>query len=67
MIDEDRWCPQVVTQISSVNRALQEVAIGLMSDHLHHCVMNAVRDESSDGAAAVLDEVSSTLRQIVRL
>jgi DNA-binding FrmR family transcriptional regulator len=66
MIDEDRWCPDVITQISSATRALQEVAVGLLSDHLHHCVVAAVRSSEPDGQAK-LDEVASTIRQVVRL
>jgi CsoR family transcriptional regulator, copper-sensing transcriptional repressor len=62
MIEADRWCPDVVVQISSATRALQEVAVGLLNDHLQHCVVNA------DGQkAARLDEVAATIRQVVRL
>jgi DNA-binding FrmR family transcriptional regulator len=43
MIGEDKYCPDVVVQIASVTRALQEVAVGLLNDHLRHCVMTAVQ------------------------
>ena len=43
MIDADTWCPDVVTQVASATRALQEVAVGLLNDHLHHCVRDAAR------------------------
>lgn len=66
MIEEDRWCPEVVTQVASVTRALQEVAVGLLSDHLHHCVLAAARNSEHDGEAR-LDEVATTIRQVVRL
>jgi len=66
MIEEDRWCPHVVTQISSVNRALQEVAVGLLNDHLRHCVMAAAHSSDEDGEAR-LDEVAGTIRQVLRL
>jgi len=36
MIEADTWCPDVVTQVASATRALQEVAVGLLNDHLHH-------------------------------
>lgn len=62
MIEEDRWCPDVVVQIGSATRALQEVAVGILNDHLSHCVWN------SNGDAAVrLDEVAAAIRQVVRL
>jgi DNA-binding FrmR family transcriptional regulator len=62
MIEDDRWCPDVVVQIGSATRALQEVAVGLLNDHLQHCVANANGD-----SAARLEEVTATIRQVVRL
>jgi CsoR family transcriptional regulator, copper-sensing transcriptional repressor len=66
MIEADAWCPDVVTQVASATRALQEVAAGLLSDHLRHCVMHAIRSSDSGGEQA-LDEVTGTIRQVVRL
>ena len=66
MIENDTWCPDVVTQVSSVTRALQEVAVGLVSDHLRHCVASAVRTSDADGERA-LDELTGTVRQVIRL
>ena len=66
MIEDDRWCPDVVTQVSSVTRALQEVTVGLLNDHLHSCVLAAARISTEDGEAR-LDEVACTIRQVVRL
>ena len=42
MIDADAWCPDVVIQVASATRALQEVAVGLLNDHLAHCVTGAM-------------------------
>lgn len=66
MVEDDRWCPDIVMQISSATRALQEVVVGLLNDHLHCCVVEAVRRSASEGEAA-LEEVASTIRQVVRL
>jgi DNA-binding FrmR family transcriptional regulator len=60
MIEDDRWCPDIVVQIGSATRALQEVAVGLLNDHLEHCVANG-------DSAARLEEVTATIRQVVRL
>jgi CsoR family transcriptional regulator, copper-sensing transcriptional repressor len=49
MIESDPWCPDVVTQVRSVTRALQEVAVGLVTDHLRHCVASAVRTSDAEG------------------
>jgi len=66
MVEADTYCPAVVIQVASVTRALQEVAVGLLTDHLHHCVVNAVH-ASEDGGQASLGEVASTIRQVIRL
>jgi DNA-binding FrmR family transcriptional regulator len=66
MIENDTWCPDVVTQIGSATRALQEVAVGLVSDHLRHCVASALRDSDAAGQHAV-DELTGTIRQVIRL
>jgi DNA-binding FrmR family transcriptional regulator len=66
MVEEDRWCPDIVTQVASATRALQEVAVGLLSDHLHHCVLGAARSPDGD-AGHMLDEVASVIRQVTRL
>jgi len=42
MVDDDRYCIDVLTQISAATRALQGVAIGMFDDHLRHCVADAV-------------------------
>lgn len=66
MIEDDRWCPDVVVQVSSVTRGLQEVAVGLLNEHLQNCVLEAAR--SFDGEATeAFSEVASTIRQVVRL
>jgi CsoR family transcriptional regulator, copper-sensing transcriptional repressor len=41
MVDEDRYCIDVLTQISAVQAALDKVALGLLDDHAHHCVLGA--------------------------
>ena len=66
MIGADTWCPDVVTQVASATRALQEVAAGLLNDHLQHCVRDAARRSGAEGDQ-VLDEVTGAIRQVVRL
>ncbi len=66
MVEADTYCPDVVVQVASVTRALQEVAVGLLTDHLHHCVVDAVHASEADGQAS-LGEVASTIRQVIRL
>jgi DNA-binding FrmR family transcriptional regulator len=66
MIEADTWCPDVVTQVSSATRALQEVAVGLLNDHLRHCVLTAA-DGAQEGRVASIDDVVGAIRQVVRL
>jgi CsoR family transcriptional regulator, copper-sensing transcriptional repressor len=66
MIEADTWCPDVVTQVASATRALQEVAVGLLNDHIGHCVMAAARSTPEDGEAR-LGELAATIRQVIRL
>ena len=66
MVEDDRYCIDVLTQVSAVNRALQEVALGLLDDHLRHCVVDAARSESPD-AQVKLDELTATLRRALRV
>ena len=51
MIEDDRYCIDVVTQIGAVRAALEKVALGLMDDHVRHCMANAdaaTRDERAE-------------------
>lgn len=58
MVDDDRYCIDVLTQISGVTRALQEVTLGLLDDHVRHSVHHAVRTSLTEGEAW-LDELTS--------
>jgi DNA-binding FrmR family transcriptional regulator len=66
MVEQDRYCIDVLTQVSAATRALQQVALGLLDDHLHYCVLDAARMDP-DTAQTKLDELAGTLRQAFRL
>ncbi len=65
MVEEDRYCIDVLAQVSAATRALQAVALELLDDHLAHCVANAVR-EGGDEQAAKLREASEAIARLVR-
>ena len=65
MVDEDTYCIDVLTQISAVTKALQAVSIGLVEDHLAHCVVDAARNSPEEGAAKV-KEASDAIARLVR-
>jgi DNA-binding FrmR family transcriptional regulator len=63
MVDEDTYCIDVLTQISAAKSALQAVAVGLLEDHLAHCVVDAAR--AGDPTAKV-KEASDAIARLVR-
>ncbi len=65
MVDEDVYCIDVLTQISAVTRALQAVGLGLVEDHLGHCVVDAARSSEEEGAQKVR-EASDAIARLVR-
>ena len=54
MVDEDRYCIDVLTQISAIQAALDKVALGLLDEHARHCVMGAEDGELRDERTAEL-------------
>ena len=65
MIEDDRYCIEVLDQISAVTRAMQSVALALLDDHLSHCVANAVAAGGSEKDAK-LKEASAAINRLVR-
>ena len=65
MVEEDKYCIDILTQVSAVTRALQSVALGLLEDHLGHCVAQAAA-EGGDVAAGKLSEASDAIARLVR-
>jgi DNA-binding FrmR family transcriptional regulator len=63
MVEQDTYCIDVLTQISAATRALQAVAVGLLEDHLAHCVVEAAR--AGDPTAKV-KEASDAIARLVR-
>lgn len=66
MVEEDRYCIEVLTQIAAVTKALQQVALGLLDDHMRHCVTDAVQS-SPDQADEKLTEVNRAVALALRL
>jgi DNA-binding FrmR family transcriptional regulator len=65
MIDDDRYCIDVLTQISSVTAALDAVALGLVDEHLRHCVLDAAI-ENGDERDRKLHEAVAAVERLVR-
>ena len=61
MVDEDRYCADVITQVASVQEALRGVARNLMRNHLHHCAAKALRSGKKAESEAMFDELLETI------
>jgi DNA-binding FrmR family transcriptional regulator len=65
MVEDDKYCIDILTQVSATTRALQAVALGLLEDHLGHCVAQAAA-EGGDIAEAKVREASDAIARLVR-
>jgi len=63
MVQDDRYCIDVLTQISAVQAALDKVALGLLDGHTRHCVMGAEGDLREERAAELMASVGRLLRR----
>ena len=62
MIDEDTYCIDILTQVSAVTKALQSVAVGLLDQHVRHCVVNA----AADGDDSMVTEATRAIERLLR-
>jgi DNA-binding FrmR family transcriptional regulator len=65
MVEDDKYCIDILTQVSAATRALQSVALGLLEDHLGHCVAQAAA-EGGDIAEQKVREASEAIARLVR-
>ena len=65
MIEEDKYCIDILTQVSAATKALERVALELLDDHLSHCVVEAAR-EGGPAAEEKLKEASAAIARLVR-
>jgi DNA-binding FrmR family transcriptional regulator len=62
MVEDDRWCIDVVTQITAIQAALDKVALELLADHAHHCVIGGEPSEQEERT----DELMGAVRRLLR-
>ena len=65
MVDEEKYCIDILTQISAITKALQSVGLGLLDEHLGHCVLDAAAAGGRD-AEVKLKEASDAIARLVR-
>ncbi len=63
MVTEEEYCIDVLTQISAIQSALDSVALGLLQDHMNHCVVDAAKKSDEDGR----EKIEEATRAIARL
>ena len=63
MVDEDRYCIDIVTQISAVQAALDKVALGLLDDHAAHCIVGGAADAQPE---ELKDELMAAVGRLMR-
>jgi len=63
MVDEDRWCIDVLTQISAIQAALDKVALGVLDDHARTCVIPSEGQELSDRTDELMTAVGRLMRR----
>jgi DNA-binding FrmR family transcriptional regulator len=63
MVDEDRYCIDVLTQISAIQAALDKVALGLMDDHARHCVIDGPEELKEDRTEELMAAVARLMRR----
>jgi DNA-binding FrmR family transcriptional regulator len=66
MIDDDTYCIDVLTQISAATKALQSVAVGLLDEHIRHCVADAARGDDPDRADQMVTEATRAIERLVK-
>ncbi|AII11309.1 metal-sensitive transcriptional regulator [Rhodococcus opacus] len=66
MVDEEKYCIDILTQVSAMTKALQAVALGLLEEHLSHCVVDAAAAGDRVEADAKIAEASNAIARLVR-
>jgi CsoR family transcriptional regulator, copper-sensing transcriptional repressor len=66
MIVEDTYCIDVLTQVSAATRALESLAMGLLDEHVRHCVREAASGDDKDRTERMIDEAVRAVARLVR-
>jgi len=65
MVEDEKYCIEILTQVSAMTSALQSVALGLLDEHLNHCVVRAAA-AGGDEADSKIKEASEAIARLVR-
>lgn len=66
MVEADKYCIDILDQISAVDSALKKVAVGLLKDHLGHCVAESISDPGAGDGRDMVSEASQAIARLVK-
>jgi CsoR family transcriptional regulator, copper-sensing transcriptional repressor len=66
MIEEDTYCIDVLTQVSAATKALQAVAVGLLDEHVRHCVKDAIGEGDDETIERMVSEATRAIERLVK-
>jgi len=67
LVNEDTYCVDILTQVAAVTKALQSVAVGVLDEHIRHCVSEAARGDDVTRADEMVTEASRAIERLVRI
>lgn len=66
MVEEEKYCIDILTQVSAITKALHAVSIGLLEEHMFHCIIDAAREGDDEQARAKVSEAVEAVARLVR-
>jgi DNA-binding FrmR family transcriptional regulator len=66
MVEEDRYCIDILTQLAAVDTALESVALEILEDHVKHCVAGALASGDETDAETKIDELVGAVRRFAK-
>jgi DNA-binding FrmR family transcriptional regulator len=66
MVEEEKYCIDILTQVSAITKALHAVSIGLLEEHMNHCIIDAAREDDDELARAKVSEAVEAVARLVR-
>ena len=64
MVEDEKYCIDILTQVAAMTKALQAVSIGLLEEHVNHCVIDAAKVSDEEGRAKVAEAVDAISRLV---
>jgi DNA-binding FrmR family transcriptional regulator len=65
MVEDEKYCIDILTQVAAMTKALQAVSLGLLEEHMSHCVVDAARESEEQGQQKV-KEATEAIARLVR-